>query len=141
MEYLTEIQVYKNISIPIDTFVFHYGLSQWYQALVVRSIRRVLKKIYNMEIPLIETFDKIKEKYKEVADKLVENVKTNERYLGKTIIPINISCVVKEEEPPQEEQGQNNNGENNNNQEAQNQQPQPPQQSQEPQEPQEPPKN
>ena len=140
MEYLTEIQVYKNISIPIDTFVFHYGLSQWYQALVVRSIRRVLKKIYNMEIPLIETFDKIKEKYKEVANKLVENVKTNERYLGKTIIPINIACVVKEEEPPQEEQGEtNNNGENNNNQGAQNQQQ--PQQSQEPQEPQEPPKN
>ena len=107
MDYLSEIQVYKNLMMPIDTYVFHYGLSQWYQALVVRSVRRVLKNIYKIEIPLVETFNKIKEKYKETADKVIESVKTNENYLGKTIIPINISCVIKEEEPPQEGDGEN----------------------------------
>ena len=57
MDYLSEIQVYKNLMMPIDTYVFHYGLSQWYQALVVRSVRRVLKNIYKTDIPLVETFN------------------------------------------------------------------------------------
>ena len=71
MDYLSEIQVYKNLMMPIDTYVFHYGLSQWYQALVVRSVRRVLKNIYKTDIPLVETFNKIKEN----ANKLKSNTK------------------------------------------------------------------
>ena len=78
---------------------------------MVRSVRRVLKNIYKTDIPLVETFNKIKEKYKETADKVVDFVKTNENYLGKSIIPINISCVIKEEEPPQEGEGDNKNEE------------------------------
>lgn len=97
MSYLSEIQVYKNYSIPIDAYVFHHCMTQWYQALIIKSLRQVLKTM-NIDLPLIDTFNIIKEKYQNVANELINHILTNEKYLEKTIIPINISCVIKEEE-------------------------------------------
>jgi hypothetical protein len=60
MEYLTQIQLYKNTNIPIDKYIFHYGMAEWFQCLILRSLRRVLKKDINIEIPLIESYEKVK---------------------------------------------------------------------------------
>ena len=103
MEYLTQIQTYKNTNVPIDTYIFHYGMTQWFQCLVLRALRRVLKKDFNVEIPLIDSYEKVKENYKSAADKVVNDILTNEKYLGKSIIPIPVSCVVVPEENPEGE--------------------------------------
>ena len=47
MEYLTQIQTYKNTNVPIDTYIFHYGMTEWFQCLILRALRRVLKKDIN----------------------------------------------------------------------------------------------
>ena len=110
MEYLTQIQTYKNTSVPIDTFIFHYGMTQWFQCFILRALRRVIKKNLGIEIPLIDTYNKVKENYRIAADKLVNDVLTNEKYLGKSIIPIPVSCVVVPEENPEGEEGENQQG-------------------------------
>ena len=114
MEYLTQIQTYKNTNVPIDTYIFHYGMTEWFQCLILRALRRVLKKDFNVEIPLIESYEKVKENYKSAADKIVNDILTNEKYLGKSIIPIPVSCVVAppENEGEEAQEIQNNNDNN-----------------------------
>ena len=112
MEYLTQIQTYKNTSVPIDTFIFHYGMTQWFQCFILRALRRKKKKNLGIEIPLIDTYNKVKENYRIAADKLVNDVLTNEKYLGKSIIPIPVSCVVA---PPENEGEEGEEAQNNNN--------------------------
>ena len=114
MEYLTQIQTYKNTTVPIDSFIFHYGMTEWFQCFIIRALRRVLKKNYGIEISLIDSFNKIKENYKIAADKLVNDILTNEKYLGKSIIPIPISCIVvpPENEGEEAQEIQNNNDNN-----------------------------
>ena len=107
MEYLTQIQTYKNTNVPIDTYIFHYGMTQWFQCFILRALRRVLKKDFNIEINLIDSYEKVKENYKSAADKIVNDILTNEKYLGKSIIPIPVSCVVVPEENPEGEEGEN----------------------------------
>ena len=98
IDYLTQIQIYQNTNVNIDTFIFHYSMTQWYQALVIRALRRVLKKTYGIEINLAETYELIKQKYKETVDKIIQDMLKNEVYLKKTVIPIPISLVVVPEE-------------------------------------------
>ena len=107
MEYLTQIQTYKNTNVPIDTYIFHYGMTQWFQCFILRALRRVLKKDFNIEINLIDSYEKVKENYKSAADKIVNDILTNEKYLGKSIIPIPVSCIVVPEENPEGEEGEN----------------------------------
>ena len=116
MEYLTQIQTYKNTNVPIDTYIFHYGMTQWFQCFILRALRRVLKKDFNIEINLIDSYEKVKENYKLAADKIVNDILTNEKYLGKSIIPIPVSCVVVPEENPEGEEGENVQGEEKKNQ-------------------------
>ena len=116
MEYLTQIQTYKNTNVPIDTYIFHYGMTQWFQCLILRALRRVLKKDFNIEINLIDSYEKVKENYKLAADKVVNDILSNEKYLGKSIIPIPVSCIVVPEENPEGEEGENVQGEEKKNQ-------------------------
>ncbi len=106
MEYLTQIQTYKNTNVPIDTYIFHYGMTQWFQCFILRALRRVLKKDFNIEINLIDSYEKVKENYKLAADKIVNDILNNEKYLGKSIIPIPVSCIVVPEENPEGEEGE-----------------------------------
>ncbi len=116
MEYLTQIQTYKNTNVPIDTYIFHYGMTQWFQCFILRALRRVLKKDFNIEINLIDSYEKVKENYKLAADKIVNDILNNEKYLGKSIIPIPVSCIVVPEENPEGEEGENVQGEEKKNQ-------------------------
>ena len=116
MEYLTQIQTYKNTNVPIDTYIFHYGMTQWFQCFILRALRRVLKKDFNIEINLIDSYEKVKENYKLAADKIVNDILSNEKYLGKSIIPIPVSCIVIPEENPEGEEGENVQGEEKKNQ-------------------------
>ena len=116
MEYLTQIQTYKNTNVPIDTYIFHYGMTQWFQCFILRALRRVLKKDFNIEINLIDSYEKVKENYKLAADKIVNDILSNEKYLGKSIIPIPVSCIVVPEENPEGEEGENVQGEEKKNQ-------------------------
>ena len=102
IEYLTQIQCYKNATIDIDAFVFHYGMTQWYQALILRALRRVIKKELGIEFGFLEMFNKIQESYKEKADKVIKDILEKETYLGKSIIPVPISNVPTEEEKQEE---------------------------------------
>ena len=95
---MTQIQCYKNTSIDIDSFVFHYGMTQWYQALILRALRRVIKKDLGIEFGLVDMFNKVKESYKLSADKVIQNILEKETYIGKSIIPIPVSNVPTEEE-------------------------------------------
>ena len=99
---MTQIQCYKNSNIDIDSFVFHQGMTQWYHALIVRALRRVLKKEYGVEFGLIDMFNKIEESYKINSDKVIKDILDNEKYLGKSIISIPVSNVPVEEEKPEE---------------------------------------
>jgi hypothetical protein len=99
---LTQIQCYKNATIDIDAFVFHYGMTQWYQALILRALRRVIKKELGIEFGFVEMFNKIQESYKEKADKVIKDILEKETYLGKSIIPVPISNVPTEEEKQEE---------------------------------------
>ena len=102
IDYLTQIQCYRNSTIDIDAFVFHTGMTQWYHALILRALRRVLKKEYGVEFGLIDMFNKIEESYKSNSDKVIKDILENENYLGKSIIPIPVSNVPVEEEKPEE---------------------------------------
>ena len=41
MEYLTQIQIYKNTNVPIDTYIFHYGITELFQCLIIRALRNL----------------------------------------------------------------------------------------------------
>ena len=99
---MTQIQCYKNATIDIDAFVFHYGMTQWYQALILRALRRVIKKELGIEFGFVDMFNKIQESYKINADKVIQNILEKETYLGKSIIPVPVSNVPKEEEKQEE---------------------------------------
>ncbi|MCQ2820088.1 MAG: hypothetical protein MJ252_22715, partial [archaeon] len=96
------VTLYKKDIMDIDTYIFHYNLTEWYQALIIRSLRRVLRDTYKINIPLIDTYNQIKEKYKSTADFIINDIKNNNKYLGKSIIPIEESYVVVEEEGAEE---------------------------------------
>ena len=98
MDYLTQIQCYRNTAIDIDAFVFHSGMTQWYHALIIRALRRVLKKECGIEFKLLDMYNKIEEAYKIAADKVIKDILEKENYLGKSIIPIPVSNVPVEEE-------------------------------------------
>ena len=98
MDYLTQIQCDRNTAIDIDAFVFHSGMTQWYHALIIRALRRVLKKECGIEFKLLDMYNKIEEAYKIGADKVIKDILEKENYLGKSIIPIPVSNVPVEEE-------------------------------------------
>jgi len=77
-------------------------MTQWYHALILRALRRVLKKEYGVEFGLLDMFNKIEESYKINSDKVIKDILENENYLGKSIIPIPVSNVPVEEEKPEE---------------------------------------
>ena len=99
---MTKIQCYKNGSIDIDAFVFHYGMTQWYQALIIRALRRVIKKELGIEFGFVDMFNKIQESYKTTADKVIKDILEKETYIGKSIIPVPVSNVPTEEEKQEE---------------------------------------
>ena len=102
IDYLTQIQCYRNSSIDIDAFVFHQGMTQWYHALIIRALRRVLKKEYGIEFKLIDMFNTIEESYKLNSDIVIKDILEKENYLGKRIIQIPVSNVPVEEEKQEE---------------------------------------
>lgn len=57
-------------------------------------MRRILKKNYNIEIDLVQTFADVKEKVKNYEQWIVQHVLTTENYLGKTILPFEIIPVI-----------------------------------------------
>ena len=73
-------------------------MTQWYHALLIRALRRVLKKEYGVEFGLIDMFNKIEESYKLNSEKVINDILENEKYLGKSIISIPVSNVPVEEE-------------------------------------------
>ena len=77
-------------------------MTQWYQALILRALRRVIKKELGIEFGLVEVFNKIQESYKENADKVIKNILEKETYIGKSIIPVPVSNVPTEEELQEE---------------------------------------
>ena len=81
-------------------------MTQWYHALILRALRRVLKKEYGVEFGLLDMFNKIEESYKTNSDKVIKDILENENYLGKSIIPIPVSNVPVEEEKPEEAKDQ-----------------------------------
>ena len=73
-------------------------MTQWYHALLIRALRRLLKKEYGVEFGLIDMFNKIEESYKINSEKVINDILENEKYLGKSIISIPVSNVPVEEE-------------------------------------------
>ena len=73
-------------------------MTQWYHALLIRALRRVLKKEYGVEFGLIDMFNKIEESYKINSEKVINDILENEKYLGKSIISIPVSNVPVEGE-------------------------------------------
>ena len=73
-------------------------MTQWYHALIVRALRRVLKREYGVEFGLLDMFNKIEESYKLNSEKVINDILENEKYLGKSIISIPVSNVPVEEE-------------------------------------------
>ena len=77
-------------------------MTQWYHALIVRALRRVLKKEYGIEFKLLDIFNKVEESYKYNSDKVINDILDKENYLGKSIIKIPVSNVPVEEEKQDE---------------------------------------
>ena len=77
-------------------------MTQWYQALILRALRRVIKKELGIEFGLVDMFNKIQESYKVNADKVIQNILEKEKYIGKSIIPVPVSNVPTEEELQEE---------------------------------------
>ena len=65
-------------------------------------MRRVIKKELGIEFGFVDMFNKIQESYKINADKVIQNILEKETYLGKSIIPVPVSNVPKEEEKQEE---------------------------------------
>ena len=101
---MTQIQCYKNASVDIDAYLFHYDMTEWFHALIIRALRRVLKKDLGIEFSFTEYFNKIQETYKETANKVIDDIMEKENYLGKKIIRVVHSCVPTEEEKLEEKQ-------------------------------------
>ena len=101
---MTQIQCYKNASVDIDAYLFHFDMTEWYHALIIRALRRVLKKELGVEFSFTEYFNKVQEAYKETANKVIEDIMEKENYLGKKIIRVPHSCVPTEEEKVEEKQ-------------------------------------
>ena len=78
------------------------GMTQWYHALIVRALRRVLKKEYGIEFGLLDMFNKIEESYKINSDKVIKDILEKENYLGKSIITSPVSNIPVEEEKAEE---------------------------------------
>lgn len=77
-------------------------MTQWFQALVIRALRRVIKKELGIEFGFTDMFNKIQQAYKESADKVINDILSKETYIGKSIIPVPISNVPTEEEKQEE---------------------------------------
>ncbi len=77
-------------------------MTQWFQALVLRALRRVVKKELGCEFGFVEMFNKLQEDYKSTVDTVIKNILEKETYLGKSIIPVQISNVPTEEEKQEE---------------------------------------
>ena len=77
-------------------------MTQWYQALILRALRRVIKKEYGIEFGFTDMFNKIQESYKINADKVIKEILEKETYIGKSIIPVPVSNVPTEEEKQEE---------------------------------------
>ena len=77
-------------------------MTQWYQALILRALRRVIKKELGIEFGLVDMFNKIQESYKANVDKVIQNILEKETYIGKSIIPVPVSNVPTEEELQEE---------------------------------------
>ena len=77
-------------------------MTQWYQALILRALRRVIKKEYGIEFGFADMFNKIQESYKINADKVINEILAKETYIGKSIIPVPVSNVPTEEEKQEE---------------------------------------
>ena len=77
-------------------------MTQWYQALILRALRRVIKKELGCEFGFVDMFNKIQESYKTAADNVIKNILEKETYIGKSIIPVPISNVPTEEEKQEE---------------------------------------
>ena len=90
------------------------GMTQWYHALIVRALRRVLKKEYGIEFDLLDMYNKIEESYKLNSDKVIKDILEKENYLGKSIIPIPVSNVPVEEEKQEEVKDQSIKAQKNN---------------------------
>ena len=90
------------------------GMTQWYHALIVRALRRVLKKEYGIEFGLLDMYNKIEESYKLNSDKVIKDILEKENYLGKSIIPIPVSNVPIEEEKQEEVKDQSIKAQKNN---------------------------
>jgi len=97
LDYVNEVDVFKNSSLPIDTYMLHYDMTQGYIAYTLRSIKRVLSKNYKVNIDLNVWFDSINQKCNEINNNIYEHVMKNEKYLGKSIIPIEVKPELPQE--------------------------------------------
>ena len=77
-------------------------MTQWFHALIIRALRRVLKKECGIEFKLLDMYNKIEEEYKLNSDKVIKDILEKENYLGKSIIPIPVSNIPVEEEKPED---------------------------------------
>ncbi len=106
IDYMNEVDVFINSNLPIDTYILHFDMTEGFIAYTIRSIKRVLSKNYKVNIDLNESFNTIKEKINEINIYIYEHVLNKEKYLGKTIIPIE----VKPELPQENAEGDLNSG-------------------------------
>ena len=89
-------------------------MTQWYHALIVRALRRVLKKEYGIEFGLLDMYNKIEESYKLNSDKVIKDILEKEKKKKKSIIPIPVSNVPVEEEKQEEVKDQSIKAQKNN---------------------------
>jgi hypothetical protein len=95
IDYINEVDVFRNINVPIDTYILHCDMTECFLAYTLGSIKRALAKNYKVFIEMNESFNMIKEKINEINGIVYEHLMKNEKYIGKTIIPIE----VKSEQP------------------------------------------
>ena len=82
-------------------------MTQWFQALVLRALRRVIKKELGLEFGFVEMFNEVQESYKENSNKVIKDILDKDKYLGKSIIPVPVSNVPEEEEKVEEQKDNN----------------------------------
>ncbi len=100
MKFLNEAQVFTNATVPIDTYVLHHGMSEQLSALTVRNLRKILKSNYQVEIDLIDSIEKVNQCITQTSDAVVNSILSEEKYLTKSIIKID---VIKQKETVEEE--------------------------------------
>jgi hypothetical protein len=106
---LDEIELFKNNSLPIDSYVLHKESSQWFTSLITISLFRVLRNNFNCKIDLMQTISNIREHISLLENSTIDFILSNESYLGKTLIPLQIVQI-----PPVIEPEPNTNGNLNN---------------------------